>query len=129
MINPLPSVSLAYSLIVQDEKQREVAIQSHFPLNSASYLATNHKFVKTSDPRGRKTNLMCSHCKKPGHTVDKCYRIVGFPPVFKFARTKKPTGNVRRNATIIPREGSDELIQENFSGINQLSKKQFSQLI
>ncbi|KAH0764785.1 hypothetical protein KY285_000656 [Solanum tuberosum] len=64
MINPFPSVSLEYSLIMRDEKQREVDIQSHFFRKSASYLATNHKIVGTSDLKGRMTNLLCSHCKK-----------------------------------------------------------------
>jgi len=107
MINPLPSVSLAYSLIMQDEKQREVAIQSHFPANSASYLATNQKIIGTSDLRGKKTDLLCSHCKKPGHTVDKCYKIVGFPSNFKFTRSKRITGNVRSNVIVAPGEGDD----------------------
>ncbi|KAH0750728.1 hypothetical protein KY290_029960 [Solanum tuberosum] len=97
MINPLPS----------DEKQREVAIQSHFLANSASYLATNQKIIGTSDLRGRKTNLFCSHCKKPGHTVDKCYKIVGFPSNFKFTRSKRITGNVRSNVIVAPGEGDD----------------------
>jgi len=106
-----------------------VAIQSHFPANSASYLATNQKIIGTSDLRGKKTDLLCSHCKKPGHTVDKCYRIVGFPSDFKFTRFKKITGNVRSNAIAASEEGDDELVQENSSGMNQLSKEKFSQLI
>ncbi|KAH0771720.1 hypothetical protein KY290_015701 [Solanum tuberosum] len=114
MINPLPSVSLAYSLIMQDEKQ----------------MGGGHsKIIGTSDLRGRKTDLLCSHCKKLGHTVDKCYRIVGFPSNFKFTRSKKITGNVRSNVIAAPGEGDDELVQENSSGMNQLSKEQFSQLI
>ena len=27
---------------------------------------------------------MCTHCGKTGHTVDKCYRLHGFSPGFKF---------------------------------------------
>ncbi|XP_059277714.1 uncharacterized protein LOC132031841 [Lycium ferocissimum] len=34
MMSPLPSVSQAYALLIQDEKQREVFVQSHFPNNS-----------------------------------------------------------------------------------------------
>ena len=32
-------------------------------------------------PEGRKTShLFCDHCKKQGHTVDKCYKLHGYPP-------------------------------------------------
>ncbi|KAH0730631.1 hypothetical protein KY285_001539 [Solanum tuberosum] len=41
MLSPLPSVNHAYSLLMQDEKQREVYISTHYPGNSASFLATN----------------------------------------------------------------------------------------
>lgn len=87
MITPLPSVSLAYSLIMQDEKQRKVAVNSHFSGNSVSFLATNHSSTPQNDLRSKK--LVCSHCKKPGHSIDKCYRIIGFPVEFKFTRTTR----------------------------------------
>ena len=33
---------------------------------------------------GKKPSLLCSYCKKPGHSIDKCYRLHGFPANFKF---------------------------------------------
>lgn len=41
MLSPLPSVNHAYSLLMQDEKKREVYMSTHYPGNSASFLATN----------------------------------------------------------------------------------------
>jgi hypothetical protein len=29
---------------------------------------------------------MCSHCGVAGHIVEKCYRVHGFPPGFKFTQ-------------------------------------------
>ncbi|XP_019230465.1 PREDICTED: uncharacterized protein LOC109211384 [Nicotiana attenuata] len=29
------------------------------------------------------------YCKKPGHTIEKCYKLHGFPPNFKFTKGKK----------------------------------------
>ena len=34
--------------------------------------------------RKGKDRLVCTHCGKTGHTVDKCYKLHGFPPRFKF---------------------------------------------
>ena len=31
-----------------------------------------------------KDRPVCTHCGKTGHTVDKCYKLHGFPPGFKF---------------------------------------------
>ncbi|KAG5574659.1 hypothetical protein H5410_054793 [Solanum commersonii] len=40
-------------------------------------------------PEAKKNTLQCSHCKKPGHSADKCYRIIGFPAYFKFTKSKR----------------------------------------
>lgn len=34
---------------------------------------------------GRGSSKFCSHCNKPGHTVDNCYKKHGFPPNYKKA--------------------------------------------
>lgn len=36
----------------------------------------------------KKFPLFCKYCKKPGHLVEKCYKLHGFPPNFKFTRQK-----------------------------------------
>ncbi|KAG6748876.1 hypothetical protein POTOM_048813 [Populus tomentosa] len=43
----------------------------------------------------RKDRPICSHCGIVGHTVEKCYRIHGFPPGYKFNRGKNapPSAN------------------------------------
>lgn len=38
MINPLPSVNYAYSLLMQDENQRESHVVSQFPGNGSSFM-------------------------------------------------------------------------------------------
>ena len=50
-------------------------------------------YMNKSSPRPRffKQNYkkdcpMCSHCGVAGHTVEKCYRVHGFPPGFKFTQ-------------------------------------------
>lgn len=106
MISPLPNVNQAYSLLIQDEKQREIHVGVH-PAESA-FLAYKQQFnnQKFGDGKykgnfaGKKSNLFCNYCKKPGHTLDKCYRIVGYHPDFKFTKPRKFQGNAHSNATI-----------------------------
>ncbi|KAA8546796.1 hypothetical protein F0562_003225 [Nyssa sinensis] len=32
----------------------------------------------------KRDRLYCTHCKILGHTVDRCYKIYGYPPGYKF---------------------------------------------
>ncbi|XP_060191013.1 uncharacterized protein LOC132620365 [Lycium barbarum] len=104
MISPLPNVNLAYSLLIQDEKQREIYVNSQFPGDSSSYLAVQ-QHSSTNKPqnyeyKGKRNNLICSHCKKPGHSIDKCYRIIGFPADFKFTKNQKFQVGIKSNAVL-----------------------------
>ncbi|XP_060211652.1 uncharacterized protein LOC132639200 [Lycium barbarum] len=102
MMSPLPSVNLAYSLLMQDEKQRESYMNTNFPRGSSSFLASQHypmgQRSSSADFKGKKMELVCSNCKKLGHTVDKCFRIIGFPANFKFTNNKSQS--MRSNAAI-----------------------------
>lgn len=43
MLNPLPGINQAYSLLLQDENQREVYSSRQFPLNSSSFTIENSR--------------------------------------------------------------------------------------
>lgn len=47
------------------------------------------------ESRRSNTNVSCKYCKKPGHTVDKCYRLHGFPLDVKFTKNKKSASCVQ----------------------------------
>lgn len=98
MMTPLPSISKVYSMLIQEEKQREIGSSNHFLADSTSLVAEVHKpnqfykgrLDKIEGTHGRferletrKPNLFCNYCKKPRHSVDKCHKIHGFPPNFK----------------------------------------------
>lgn len=80
MMKPLPSVSTAYSLIIQDERQ--------LGINLPSTLSNDAIAMQISSDSSRKL-LTCNHCKKPGHTKAQCYPLNGFPSNFKFTKNKK----------------------------------------
>lgn len=84
LMEPIPPINKVYSLILQEEKQREVA--SFHPSNSASQVAfavKNSSQKGVSDPKqkqGKKDRPLCSHCGVLGHSVDKCFKLHGYPP-------------------------------------------------
>lgn len=104
MISPLPSVNLAYSLLIQDEKQKEIYHNPQSPADLSSYSAVQQPILGTKSQsyeyKGKKNNLVCPHCKKPGHSIDKCYRIIGFPADFQFTKSPKFKVGIKSNAVL-----------------------------
>uniref|UniRef100_A0A1U7UVE5 Uncharacterized protein LOC104212437 n=1 Tax=Nicotiana sylvestris TaxID=4096 RepID=A0A1U7UVE5_NICSY len=92
MIKPLPSIDTVNSILLSDEKQRQVSTGSHFSLESASFNVGSSKQPYT--PRvsfdNQRAAITCKYCKKPGHSIDKCYKLHGYPPNFKFSKTAGP---------------------------------------
>ena len=77
LMDPQPSVNKAHSLFIQEEIQRSVTNSVRV---ESIVLATKSS---SNNPKGKERPL-CIHCGKFGHTVDKCYKLHGFPPGYKF---------------------------------------------
>ena len=43
-----------------------------------------------------KDRSICSHCGVSGHTIEKCYRLHGFPPGYKFTKGKNAPHSVNQ---------------------------------
>ncbi|XP_075095334.1 uncharacterized protein LOC142173611 [Nicotiana tabacum] len=104
MMNPLPPMSKAYSLLQHNESQREA--HSSVPSisgDTSSFLVSpgssngNRTFSQKVNFESRRSNInaSCKYYKKPGHTVDKCYMLHGFPTDFKFTKNKKSASCVQ----------------------------------
>jgi len=48
-MNPLPSISQVYFMLIQEEKQREVKATAHFLVDSASLSADAHRSYQTGN--------------------------------------------------------------------------------
>jgi len=97
LMEPLPSVNKVFSMITQEEKQQEICVKTQaFNLDSVALMTTPvNQFVKQPY---RKDKQICTHYGVPGHTADKCYRLHGFPPRFKFTKNlKKPSSSHSAN--------------------------------
>ncbi|KMT00075.1 hypothetical protein BVRB_1g019020 [Beta vulgaris subsp. vulgaris] len=106
MKSPLPSVNQAYHALLEEERQREITGSSTIDPEASAMAAFNKKFqssfnhktqTQTHDHqrnpqtftnyRGntfKKNNYYCDHCKCPGHSTERCYKLNGYPPNHKF---------------------------------------------
>ena len=89
MLKPIPTIEEAFNIVAQDERQRSlkpatpvdsVAFQNTAPLvhlpDEASYVAAYNTARQAQKP-------VCTHCGKLGHTVQKCFKLHGYPPGYK----------------------------------------------
>lgn len=88
MMSPLPNLSQAYSHLVQEERQRQVRTEAQFLTENASFSIRSNPGANTKPPfqrksDGKRSQLYCDHCKRSGHTIDKCYKIHGYPDAAK----------------------------------------------
>jgi hypothetical protein len=104
LMDPLPPINKVFSLDVQHERQKEISGSLSTMNNNASALFTKGPSISLSPPSYhrpttsssnpqtvkpntiRKDHPKCTYCGVYGHTVEKCYRLHGFPPGFKFTK-------------------------------------------
>ena len=109
LMEPLPGINKVFSLVHNHEKQKGVGIlplpvglptvgstallsrldnsmnqvYSHPNLGStAGPAALLSRFDNRQSQYPRRDKPTCSHCGFKGHTVDKCYKLHGYPPGF-----------------------------------------------
>lgn len=80
-LESLPSLDRVYQMVIQDERVRP-ATQ---PLESSVSEVVGFS-VRTDAGRGRgrgdrpdRSSLVCSHCKKSGHDIATCVKLIGYP--------------------------------------------------
>ncbi|KAJ0746343.1 putative RNA-directed DNA polymerase [Helianthus annuus] len=96
-----PSVKVAYSVVSREESHRLTSNGSKG--QNVAFVSKPNQSIdskkRTSNQRGPNSNLKCTHCNMLGHTVERCFEIIGYPPGFK----KKPnnvSGKGKSNAAV-----------------------------
>ncbi|KAH0650685.1 hypothetical protein KY284_030597 [Solanum tuberosum] len=105
MISPLPNVNLAYSLLIQDEKQREVYVNPQFSADSSSCLAVY----------------------QPTSGGNRSTGIIGFPADFKFTKNQKFRIGIKSNAVLGTPNAQHTVFME--EGGNPFTPEQTSQFL
>ena len=94
LLDPIPQMNKVFSLVVQEEWQRNVTAQTNSrrvdTTNSLAFATctdNSRKDAQSSmnnrNSNQRKERSFCTHCNFHGHTIEKCYKIHGYPPGYK----------------------------------------------
>ncbi|VFQ66112.1 unnamed protein product [Cuscuta campestris] len=125
VMRPLPSVIETYSLLIHEERKREIQAASPLIADYAALNATTQNNFKHGNNQGGeggykgkfdyKKSVTCEHFKKPGHTANKCYRLVGFPKDFKFTKGRKITAHTMSEEESVEENGNNKNHDELFN--------------
>lgn len=101
MMNPLPDINKAFSLVIQQEREMDsVASSVVAPAGSAEDASAlqvqahegnyaSKQGTSSSHPRNqnsnaqRSNNRVCTHCGRNNHNVETCFIKHGYPPGFR----------------------------------------------
>ncbi|XP_038999107.1 uncharacterized protein LOC120123525 isoform X2 [Hibiscus syriacus] len=101
LMQPLPSVNQAYSMMVREESHR-LHLSGVVPSIESSFIYSNAAGAR------RKFTGTCDHCKVKGHKKENLYRLIGFRADFKFSKKRgAPLAMVAVNSDLPAGVGSD----------------------
>ena len=86
MSDPLSPMAKVFNLVVQEERQRSIGSRLFAPSNSMAFNASSPApsvAIASSHNKPNRERPICTHCGLTRHTVDRCYKLHGFPPSYK----------------------------------------------
>lgn len=95
LTDPIPPINKVFSLISQEEKHRAISSgrtsNTSNSINSLVFTVRNditkrsgaHNSHSGNSKGQKRERPLCTHCNMLGHTIDKCYKLHGYPPGYK----------------------------------------------
>ena len=128
---PLLSLSRVFSLIVQEVRQRTLSVRLMASANVGAFNSVSSSSVYATVASKNKRPV-CSHCNVVGHTVDKCYKLYGYPPGHKSRGNiagSKSFGSQLANANQVSVDRVANQVSGTSPSLSALSTSQCQQLI
>ena len=95
MMADLPTSAQAYSFLLKEEKHLEISTNAPEVNESLACRVEKRTFEERNyaknDSKNKKQNFFCDHFKISGHTKDRCWKIIGYPPNFTGNTWKRET--------------------------------------
>ena len=104
MMDDLPNASVIYPLLQQEERHKEVSKLTTNPTDSMVFAvdrkqyyqrhSDHHTQDRSISGNKRHASYVCEHCKIPGHSIERCFKIHSYPPNSRRQLTKKIATNM-----------------------------------
>ena len=95
MLEPFPSMSKVYALVLQEESHKGIGHGFVFtPRPDSVAMYANTRGYSSNKGGPKKERPLCTRCSMLGHTMDKCYKLHGYPPGYK--HKGKPNSNANQ---------------------------------
>ncbi|GJV29259.1 hypothetical protein Tco_1385707 [Tanacetum coccineum] len=123
--DPIPDVKGAFATLSRDESHRGSQTHSVVKTRNYAFVArpnnrNNNCTSNNYQPRkANRPNLVCTHCNMNGHTADRCFKRVDYPPKFK-----RNTGFNKSSAS-----NSDVAGSKDQSSSNSFTDEQYKRLM
>uniref|UniRef100_A0A2N9FUM9 Reverse transcriptase Ty1/copia-type domain-containing protein n=1 Tax=Fagus sylvatica TaxID=28930 RepID=A0A2N9FUM9_FAGSY len=94
LMDPMPHIDRVFPLLRQEERQRSIG-QLNVPHVESTALLCKSKPIRSTPPKQnfqKRDKPTCTYCGFIGHTVDKCYKVHGYPPGYR-TKGKGPMAN------------------------------------
>ncbi|GJR34586.1 ribonuclease H-like domain-containing protein [Tanacetum coccineum] len=115
--DPLPDVKGSYAIVSREESHRGIHETSEaidtkmnaIPFAAKSYNQNkmgntnnfNRNNTRGNGPnnynRGPNPNLVCKNCSFTGHTIERCYDLIGYPPGYKKGSNSSKQNGIKPN--------------------------------
>ena len=119
-MDPIPPLSKVFSHSLQNEKQRKVGAGNKVLTETTTALVVlGPKFGGNAKNfnRSRTGRPQCTHCGAMGHVVNKCYKLHGYPPRYKF---KNKNQSFASNLVVVEDSSSEPI---------SLTRAEYQQLV
>lgn len=87
MMKATPTAAEAYGILLQEQVHQVISIPESEDITPMACRIEKRKFQDFKNKnkgefRNKKpnSNLFIDHCKIPGHNMEKCYKLHGYPP-------------------------------------------------
>ncbi|XP_056685695.1 uncharacterized protein [Spinacia oleracea] len=124
-MDPLPSINIVFAIAQQIEKQKEVsgAAVEASAMSSSAMAAQSYKGDQSQRFAGgkkywkeikkEKMHKICTHCKGKGHTVDQCFKLIGYPDWYNTIKASKGSQYQANGSRLVANVNSDPDVGDN----------------
>ncbi|XP_021745451.1 uncharacterized protein LOC110711386 [Chenopodium quinoa] len=144
MMQPLPTLTLAYRMLLQEQKHKQISDHNTTSTDGFAFAADRRKFYDNkgfnnnrpgyqsynnnrnrggfqgknvrNSYKGNMSVLFCDHCKMTGHLIDRCFKLHGYPNEQKGNHGQKRFANMAQGESYFGFDDSgDDNITTTFS--------------